>query len=140
MNIHESSWKLPLCQGFKIVPLIILYWKWNIKKILKKSRSGKKLIGLAKLSYLQDPMSDRIFFLSLIRLVMKLSWKYRVENVFGSLISTRLTIHHNLLISYSCLNPEIWNIIMRNVQVLLFIHYMIRRPYPSTNASKGNRG
>jgi hypothetical protein len=34
------------------------------KKFLKKSRFGKKLIGLAKLSYLQDPMSDRNFFLS----------------------------------------------------------------------------
>ena len=33
-------------------------------KISKKSRSGKKLIGLAKLSYLQDPMSDRNYFLS----------------------------------------------------------------------------
>ena len=32
---------LPL---FKIVPLIILYWKWNIKKFLKKSRSGKTLL------------------------------------------------------------------------------------------------
>jgi hypothetical protein len=35
-----------------------------LKNFYKKSRSGKKLIGLAKLSYLQDPMSDRNFFLS----------------------------------------------------------------------------
>jgi hypothetical protein len=33
------------------VPLIILYRMWTIKKFLKKC--------LAKLSYLQDPMSDR---------------------------------------------------------------------------------
>ena len=30
-----------------------------LKNFFKKNRSGKKLIGLAKLSYLQDPMSDR---------------------------------------------------------------------------------
>ena len=35
-----------------------------LKSFLKKNRSGKKLIGLAKLSYLQDPMSDREIFLS----------------------------------------------------------------------------
>ena len=35
-----------------------MYWKWHIKK------NSKKKVGLAKLSYLQDPMSDRNFCLS----------------------------------------------------------------------------
>jgi hypothetical protein len=60
------------------VIFFILYWKWNIKKFLKKSRSGKKLIGLAKLFYLQDPMSDRNFFLSATLPVSCISYWWRV--------------------------------------------------------------
>jgi hypothetical protein len=48
------------------------------------------LIGLAKLSYLQDPMSDKNCFLSATLVVIRVSTKHKP-------INTQYTIHGHML-------------------------------------------
>ena len=101
-----------------------MYWKWNIKKFLKKkSRSGKKLMGLAKLSYLQDPMSDRNFFLSATLAYWGIVDSHGTSFQHTDVLFILMWSHSSILICYwfSCdLIPAYWCI--NNSHVTPFQH------------------